>query len=137
MARALEISVSGIDAEALYLTALRDRLIAGLEKIPASMLNGDHFLRLPSNVNFSFEGIRGESLLMLLDSKGILASSGSACTSGSLEPSHVLLAIGRSREAASGSLRLTLGEDITEDDIDYVISAVTDSVSYLRNMTLG
>ena len=137
MARALEISVSGIDAEALYLTALRDRLIAGLEKIPASMLNGDHFLRLPSNVNFSFEGIRGESLLMLLDSKGILASAGSACTSGSLEPSHVLLAIGRSREAASGSLRLTLGEDITEDDIDYVISAVTDSVSYLRNMTLG
>ena len=137
MARALEISVSGIDAEALYLTALRDRLIAGLEKIPASMLNGDRFLRLPSNVNFSFEGIRGESLLMLLDSKGILASAGSACTSGSLEPSHVLLAIGRSREAASGSLRLTLGEDITEDDIDYVISAVTDSVSYLRNMTLG
>ena len=137
MARALEISVSGIDAEALYLTALRDRLIAGLEKIPASMLNGDRFLRLPSNVNFSFEGIRGESLLMLLDSKGILASSGSACTSGSLEPSHVLLAIGRSREAASGSLRLTLGEDITEDDIDYAISAVTDSVSYLRNMTLG
>jgi len=137
MARALEISVSGIDAGSLYLTALRDRLIAGLDKIPASMLNGDHFLRLPSNVNFSFEGIRGESLLMLLDSKGILASSGSACTSGSLEPSHVLLAIGRSREAASGSLRLTLGEDITEDDIDYVISAVTDSVSYLRNMTLG
>ncbi len=137
MARALEISVSGIDAEALYLTALRDRLIAGLDKIPASMLNGDRFLRLPSNANFSFEGIRGESLLMLLDSKGILASAGSACTSGSLEPSHVLLAIGRSREAASGSLRLTLGEDITEDDIDYVISAVTDSVSYLRNMTLG
>lgn len=137
MARALEISVSGIDAEALYLTALRDRLVAGLDKIPASTLNGDRFLRLPSNVNFSFEGIRGESLLMLLDSKGILASSGSACTSGSLEPSHVLLAIGRSREAASGSLRLTLGEDITEDDINYVISAVTDSVSYLRNMTLG
>ena len=137
MARALEISVSGIDAGSLYLTALRDRLIAGLDKIPASTLNGDRFLRLPSNVNFSFEGIRGESLLMLLDSKGILASSGSACTSGSLEPSHVLLAIGRSREAASGSLRLTLGEDITEDDIDYVISAVTDSVSYLRNMTLG
>ena len=137
MARALEISVSGIGAETLYLTALRDKLIAGLDKIPASMLNGDHFLRLPSNVNFSFEGIRGESLLMLLDSKGILASAGSACTSGSLEPSHVLLAIGRSREAASGSLRLTLGEDITEDDIDYVISAVTDSVSYLRNMTLG
>ena len=137
MARALEISVSGIGAETLYLTALRDKLIAGLDKIPASTLNGDRFLRLPSNVNFSFEGIRGESLLMLLDSKGILASSGSACTSGSLEPSHVLLAIGRSREAASGSLRLTLGEDITEDDIDYVISAVTDSVSYLRNMTLG
>lgn len=137
MARALEISVSGIGAETLYLTALRDKLIAGLDKIPASTLNGDRFLRLPSNVNFSFEGIRGESLLMLLDSKGILASSGSACTSGSLEPSHVLLAIGRSREAASGSLRLTLGEDITEDDIDYAISAVTDSVSYLRNMTLG
>jgi len=135
MTAALEDAAAHIDENAVRLSALRDRLIAGLDKIPYSELNGDAVHRLPTNVNFCFEGIEGESLLLLLDDKGICASSGSACTSGSLDPSHVLLAIGRPHEVAHGSLRLSLGEDSTEEEIDYMISAVTEVVSYLRNMS--
>lgn len=135
MAAALEEACAEIDNNAKRLTALRDRLIAGLNKIPYSELNGDAGKRLPGNVNFCFEGIEGESLLLLLDDKGICASSGSACTSGSLDPSHVLLAIGRPHEVAHGSLRLTLGENTTEDEVDYMIQAVTEVVTYLRNMS--
>ena len=135
MAAALEEACAGIDNYSEKLTALRDRLIEGLDKIPYGELNGDREKRLPGNVNFCFEGIEGESLLLLLDDKGICASSGSACTSGSLDPSHVLLAIGRPHEVAHGSLRLTIGEDTTEEDIDYMIEAVTDVVTYLRNMS--
>jgi len=135
MARALEDAVAGIDENAAKLISLRDRLIDGLDKIPYGELNGSRESRLPSNVNFCFEGIEGESLLLLLDDKGICASSGSACTSGSLDPSHVLLAIGRPHEVAHGSLRLSLGEDATEADVDYLIEAVTDVVTYLRNMS--
>ena len=124
-----------IDENAKALTALRDRLIEGLKRIPYSALNGDPAMRLPSNVNFCFEGIEGESLLLLLDDKGICASSGSACTSGSLDPSHVLLAIGRPREVAHGSLRLSLGEDMTESDIDSITAAVREAVEYLRAMS--
>ena len=124
-----------IDENAKALTALRDRLIEGLKQIPYSALNGDPAMRLPSNVNFCFEGIEGESLLLLLDDKGICASSGSACTSGSLDPSHVLLAIGRPREVAHGSLRLSLGEDMTESDIDSITAAVREAVEYLRAMS--
>ncbi len=135
MTVALEEAVAGIDENAKKLTALRDRLIEGLDKIPYGELNGDRNNRLPSNVNYCFEGIEGESMLLLLDDKGICASSGSACTSGSLDPSHVLLAIGRPHEVAHGSLRLSLGEDMTEEDIDYLIKSVTEVVTYLRNMS--
>lgn len=135
MAAALEEACAGIDANAEKLSALRERLITGLKKISYSELNGDAEKRLPGNVNFCFEGIEGESLLLLLDDKGICASSGSACTSGSLDPSHVLLAIGRPHEVAHGSLRLTLGEDTTEEQVDYMIQAVTEVVTYLRNMS--
>ena len=135
MAAALEEANAHIDENAEKLTALRDRLIAGLAKIPYSELNGDPLRRLPSNVNFCFEGIEGESLLLLLDDKGICASSGSACTSGSLEPSHVLLAIGRPHEVAHGSLRLSLGEDATAEQVDYLIRSVTEVVTTLRNMS--
>ena len=115
--------------------ALRERLIAGLSKIPHSALNGDPVRRLPGNVSFCFEGIEGESMLLLLDDKGIAASSGSACTSGSLDPSHVLLAIGRPHEVAHGSLRLTLGAETTEEEIDYTIQAVAEVVERLRAMS--
>ncbi len=135
MAAALEDACADIEKNAARLIPLRDRLIAGLNKIPYSELNGDERDRLPSNVNFCFEGIEGESLLLLLDDKGICASSGSACTSGSLDPSHVLLAIGRPHEVAHGSLRLTLGEDATEQDVEYIINAVSDVVAYLRGMS--
>ena len=135
MAAALEDACANIEKNAARLIPLRDRLIAGLNKIPYSELNGDEKNRLPSNANFCFEGIEGESLLLLLDDKGICASSGSACTSGSLDPSHVLLAIGRPHEVAHGSLRLTLGEDATEQDVDYIINAVSDVVAYLRGMS--
>ena len=135
MAAALEEACANIDTNCAKLTLLRDRLIDGLNRIPYSELNGDRQHRLPGNVNFCFEGIEGESLLLLLDDKGICASSGSACTSGSLDPSHVLLAIGRPHEVAHGSLRLSLGEDISEEDVDYMIKAVTDVVTYLRNMS--
>ena len=124
-----------IDANASKVSALRDRLIEGLSKIPHSAPNGDLQNRLPGNVSFCFEGIEGESLLLLLDSKGICASSGSACTSGSLDPSHVLLAIGRPHEIAHGSLRLSLCEENTEEEIDYILKEVPKVVDYLRNMS--
>ena len=135
MAAALKETVAERDAEAARLTVLRDRLIAGLNEIPHSALNGDAEKRLPGNVSFCFEGIEGESLLLLLDEKGISASSGSACTSGSLDPSHVLLAIGRVHDVAHGSLRLTLGRENTPEDVEYIISAVKDVVSYLRGFS--
>ena len=136
LAAALEEAVANLNKNAAHLTALRDRLIAGvLREIPHAALNGDARQRLPGNVNFCFEGIEGESLLLLLDDKGISASSGSACTSGSLDPSHVLLAIGRVHDVAHGSLRLTLGEDATEEDVDTMIRAVREVVAYLRGMS--
>ena len=135
MATALKETVAEREAEAARLTVLRDRLIAGLAEIPHSALNGDAEKRLPGNVSFCFEGIEGESLLLLLDEKGISASSGSACTSGSLDPSHVLLAIGRVHDVAHGSLRLTLGRENTQEDVEYIISAVKDVVSYLRGFS--
>ena len=124
-----------MEKNAACLTEKRNRLINGLRQIPHSALNGDERLRLPGNVNFCFEGIEGESLLLLLDDKGIAASSGSACTSGSLDPSHVLLAIGRPHEIAHGSLRLSLSEENTEEEMDYIIAAVKDVVEYLRKMS--
>ena len=135
MAAALEEAVGSMEQTAGRLTVLRDRLIAGLSEISHSALNGDAKKRLPGNVNFCFEGIEGESLLLLLDDKGICASSGSACTSGSLDPSHVLLAIGRVHDVAHGSLRLTLGEDATEAQVDEIIAAVKDVVSRLRSFS--
>ena len=135
MAVALKDAYDNLDKNAEYVKARRDRLIEGLKKIPHSALNGDVTNRLPSNVNFCFEGIEGESLLLLLDDKGIQASSGSACTSGSLDPSHVLLAIGRVHDVAHGSLRLSLGEDITDAEVDEMISKVTEVVEYLRSFS--
>ena len=135
MAAALEQATANLDGYAAKLIPLRDRLIAGLDKIPYGELNGDREHRVPATVNFCFEGIEGEALLLLLDDKGICASSGSACTSGSLDPSHVLLAIGRPHEVAHGSLRLSLGDDATEADVDYIIEAVSDVIAYLRNMS--
>lgn len=135
MAAALEEACTGMEENSRKLTLLRDRLIAGLNQIPYSELNGAKEPRLPGNVNFCFEGIEGESLLLLLDEKGICASSGSACTSGTLDPSHVLLAIGRPHEVAHGSLRLSLGEEMTEKEIDSIIEAVTDVVTRLRSMS--
>ena len=118
-----------------HMRALRDKLIAGLSEIPHAALNGDAEKRLPGNVNFCFEGIEGESLLLLLDDRGICASSGSACTSGSLDPSHVLLAIGRVHDVAHGSLRLTIGEDATAEEIEYLIRNVREVVEYLRSFS--
>ena len=135
MATALKDAVANMDRNAALLTANRDRLIEGLKKIPHSALNGDAKRRLPGNVNFCFEGIEGESLLLLLDDKGIEASSGSACTSGSLDPSHVLLAIGRVHDVAHGSLRLSIGEDLSEEDADYIIRSVSEVVEYLRSFS--
>ena len=135
MAAALKEAAAGMAENAARMTALRDRLIAGLSEIPHSALNGDAVRRLPGNVNFCFEGIEGESLLLLLDDKGISASSGSACTSGSLDPSHVLLAIGRVHDVAHGSLRLSLGEDATEEEVDYIIRSVREVVEYLRGFS--
>ena len=135
MAAALKEAVEHMEQNAKKLTALRDRLIAGISEIEHSTLNGDAVKRLPGNCNFCFEGIEGESLLLLLDDKGICASSGSACTSGSLDPSHVLLAIGRVHDVAHGSLRLTLGEDATEEDVEEIIAAVKDVVARLRSFS--
>ena len=135
MAAALRESAAHMSENTAHVTALRNRLIDGLSEIPHAALNGDREKRLPGNVNFCFEGIEGESLLLLLDDRGISASSGSACTSGSLDPSHVLLAIGRVHDVAHGSLRLTIGEDATAEEIEYIIQSVKDVVSYLRSIS--
>lgn len=135
MVAALEEACAHVDEYTAHVVPLRDRLIAGLKEIPHSALNGDPVHRLPGTVNFCFEGIEGESLLLKLDDLGISASSGSACTSGSLDPSHVLLAIGRPAEVAHGSLRLSLGDDITAEQVDYLIKSVKDTVAYLRGMS--
>ena len=135
MAAALEEACAHIDENAAKVSALRDRLIEGLSKIPHCALNGDPVSRLPGNVSFCFEGIEGESLLLLLDAKGICASSGSACTSGSLDPSHVLLAIGRPHEVAHGSLRLSLCEWNSDEDVARILAAVPEVIAYLRDMS--
>ena len=135
MAAALKEACDHIDENAAKVSALRDKLIAGLSQIPHSAVNGDLVHRLPGNVNFCFEGIEGESILLLLDAKGICASSGSACTSGSLDPSHVLLAIGRPHEVAHGSLRLSLCEWNTEEEVDYMLQVIPEVVAYLRGMS--
>lgn len=135
MAAALEDMCAHTDENSARLRAMRDRLIDGLSEIPHSVLNGDRKMRLPGNVSFCFEGIEGESLILLLDDKGISASSGSACTSGSLDPSHVLLAIGRPHEIAHGSLRLSLSEENTDEEIDYIIKSVKEVVEYLRGIS--
>ena len=135
MTAALEEACANMTSNGKKLCALRDRLIEGLLKIPHSKLNGDKQHRLPSNVNICFEGIEGESLLLLLDAKGICASSGSACTSGSLDPSHVLLALGLPHEVAHGSLRLSLSEYNTAEEVEYIIQEVPKVVEYLRNIS--
>ena len=135
MAAALEDAVSGMEERGRTMTALRERLIAGLSKIPYSFLNGEREKRLPGNVSFCFEGIEGESLLLHLDFKGIAASSGSACPSGSLDPSHVLLACGLPHEIAHGSLRLTISADNTAEEMDYISAATAETVSLLRSMS--
>ena len=134
-AAAFDEACASMARNAAYLAPLRDRLIAGLTAIPHTVLNGDAARRLPGNVNVCFEGIEGESLLLLLDEKGIAASSGSACTSGSLDPSHVLLALGRPHEVAHGSLRLTLSEENRPEEIDYILEVLPGIVSYLRDMS--
>lgn len=135
MAAALKEAVSHMAAAEEKVSSLRDILIEGLSKIPHARLNGDAKRRLPGNVNFCFEGIEGESLLLLLDNKGVAASSGSACTSGSLDPSHVLLALGLPHEVAHGSLRLSLSEENTKEEMYYIIDAVREVVEYLRDMS--
>ena len=135
MAAAFADACAHRDENNAHMQKLRDKLIAGLSTIPHAVLNGDREHRLPGNVHFCFEGIEGESLLLLLDMKGICASSGSACTSGSLEPSHVLLAIGRPHEIAHGSLRLSLCPENTEEEVDYMLQAIPEVVTYLRNMS--
>ena len=134
-AAAFDEACATMDREAAHLTALRDRLIDGLLAIPHTALNGDPVRRLPGNVNVCFEGIEGESLLLMLDEKGIAASSGSACTSGSLDPSHVLLALGRPHEVAHGSLRLSLTGSNTMEEVEYILSVLPGIVSYLREMS--
>ena len=135
MAAAMEDACAHLDENMAKVRAMRDRLIAGLKQIPHCALNGDEVNRLPGNVSFCFEGIEGESLLLLLDAHGVCASSGSACTSGSLDPSHVLLAIGRVHDVAHGSLRLSLCEYNTEEEVDHILTVVPQVVSYLRNMS--
>ena len=135
MATALTEAAATLAERAKVTQEKRDRLIKGLSQIPHSALNGDATRRLPSNVNFCFEGIEGESLLLLLDDRGIAASSGSACTSGSLDPSHVLLAIGRVHDVAHGSLRLSIGDDITDEEVDYIVKNVREVVEYLRGFS--
>ena len=134
-AAALKEAAAHMEKNAAHMTAIRDYLIQGLSEIPHSALNGDALKRLPGNVNFSFEGIEGEGILLLLDQKGISASSGSACTSGALDPSHVLLAIGRIHDVAHGSLRLSIGEDITKEEADYIIRSVKEVVAHLRSFS--
>ena len=132
---ALQIAIDTMEQRTAKLTKMRDRLIDGLLKIERSRINGDRVRRLPCNVNMCFEGIEGESLLLRLDMKGIQASSGSACTSGSLDPSHVLLSIGLPHEIAHGSMRLSFSDENTEEDIDYILETVPEIVSYLRAMS--
>ena len=135
MAAALKDACDHMDVNMPRVTAMRDRLIEGLSKIPHCALNGDAVNRLPGNVSFCFEGIEGESLLLLLDFKGVAASSGSACTSGTLDPSHVLLAIGRVHDVAHGSLRLSLSEYNTDEEVDHILKVVPEVVSHLRSMS--
>lgn len=135
MAVALEDAVANLENYSKIVTAKRDRLIEGISEISHSALNGDAKKRLPGNVNFCFEGIEGESILLLLDDKGIAASSGSACTSGSLDPSHVLLAIGRVHDVAHGSLRLTIDESTTDEEVETIIASVKEVVEYLRGFS--
>ena len=135
MAAAMVDACEHIDENMPKVAAMRDRLISELGKIPHSALNGDAVNRLPGNVSFCFEGIEGESLLLLLDYKGVSASSGSACTSGSLDPSHVLLAIGRVHDVAHGSLRLSLSEYNTMEEIDHILTVVPEVVAYLRSIS--
>ena len=135
MAAAFKEACDNMEKNNEKIIALREKLIEGIGKIPHSLLNGDRYERLPGNINFCFEGIEGESLILLLDEKGIYASSGSACASGSLDPSHVLLALGRPHEIAHGSLRLSINEDLTEADADKIISDVTEVVTYLRSIS--
>jgi cysteine desulfurase len=135
MAAAMKDACDHIDENMPRVAAMRDRLIEGLSQIPHSALNGDRVNRLPGNINFCFEGIEGESLLLMLDEKGICGSSGSACTSGSLDPSHVLLAIGRIHEIAHGSLRLSLSKYNTMEEAEYIIKTVPGVVEYLRSFS--
>lgn len=135
MAAALQEACDNMEKNTAKVTALRDELIVGLKKIPHGELNGSEENRLPGNVSFCFEGVEGESLLLLLDDKGVCASSGSACTSGSLDPSHVLLAIGRPHEVAHGSLRLSLNEENTEEDVKYMLEVIPEIIGYLRGMS--
>ncbi|MBQ3066231.1 MAG: cysteine desulfurase NifS [Clostridia bacterium] len=135
MAVAMREEMAQMDAVTAKLTTMRDRLIEGLTKIPHSRLNGDRNQRVPATVNFCFEGIEGEALLLMLDAEGIQASSGSACTSGSLDPSHVLLALGLPHEVAHGSLRLSIDAETTDDEITHILTVVPRVVSYLRNMS--
>ncbi len=135
MAAAMKDACGHIDENMPKVAAMRDRVIEGLSQIPHCALNGDPVNRLPGNVSFCFEGIEGESLLLMLDAMGISASSGSACTSGSLDPSHVLLAIGRIHDVAHGSLRLSLSEYNTEEEVDHILVSVPKVVQHLRNMS--
>ena len=135
MAAALKDACDHMDERMARVAAMRDKLIAGISQIPHCDLNGDRVNRLPNNVSFCFEGIEGESLLLLLDFKGVAASSGSACTSGSLDPSHVLLAIGRVHDVAHGSLRLSLSDDNTDEEMDHILKVVPEVVQHLRNMS--
>lgn len=135
MAEAFKNACENMQSNIRKITSMRDKLIEGLEKVPHSVLNGDKNSRLPGNVSFCFEGIEGESLLLLLDQQGICASSGSACTSGSLDPSHVLLAIGRPHEIAHGSLRLSLSEENTPEQVEYMLEVIPHAVGYLRGMS--
>ena len=135
MAAALKEAATSMEQNNAHISSIRDYIIKGLSEIPHSALNGDASQRLPGNVNFSFEGIEGEGILLLLDQKGISASSGSACTSGALDPSHVLLAIGRIHDVAHGSLRLSIGEDITREQADYIIGSVKEVVAHLRSFS--
>lgn len=135
MAAALKDACDHMDENTARVAAMRDKLIEGLSQIPHSALNGDRVNRLPGNVSFCFEGVEGESLLLLLDAKGVCASSGSACTSGSLDPSHVLLAIGRVHDVAHGSLRLSLCESNTDEEVEHILKVVPEVVTYLRGMS--
>ena len=135
MAAAMKEELETMETAAAKIIPLRDKLIAGLSEIPHSRLNGDREKRVPGTVNFCFEGIEGESLLLMLDEEGIQASSGSACTSGSLDPSHVLLSLGLPHEVAHGSLRLSITEENTEEQIDHILNVVPKVVSYLRDIS--